>query len=72
MWGESVMLADNQTFATTDGCLQPAVNQSCSGPSVGAAAGARTRLVLCSIDGCCSMGLAEACIWAARWLTDVP
>ena len=72
MYGESVTLTDNLTSAAMDGCLQPAVNQSCSDPSVSGAAGARTRLVLRSVDGCSSMGLADTCMWAACWFTDRP
>lgn len=49
MYGESIRLRDNLTFSATDRCLQPAMKQSCSGPSVSVAAGARTRLVL-SLD----------------------
>lgn len=72
MYGESVTLTDNLTSAAMDGCLQPAVNQFCSGPSASVAAGARKRLVLHPIDGCFSMGLADACMWVARWFIDIP
>lgn len=72
VYGESVTLMDNLTSAATDGCLQPTVDQSCSSPSVNVVAGARTRLVLRPVGGCSSMGLADACMWAAHWFIDTP
>lgn len=69
MWGMSN--TEDVTSAGTDECLQPDVHQSCSGPAVSEAAGARA-MVLCPADGCCSTGGTDACMWVAHCLIDAP